>query len=298
MDGPLVVAVSNMKGGVGKTSTCHHATEPLVAMGNRVLLVDMDPQANLTKGLGLMDEAGGALELPHHKTSLALFDERLMPDPAELIWDTPIAGLKIVPACWSLRKFDLPEPTSQGDLQVALRMFLQEVADDFDVVLIDCRPTLELLTWNAYLAAEFVVVPFQPEDYGAQGIIHVQQAIDEAIEGYNPRIRLLGYLLTKVQRRAIHQAYATTLSLQFPGDVFKTQIPDAKDFPEAVSARVPVGHYKKRSKAARVMRTWVGEMLERVPVIRKATPRYLYPGNHMRTDMNVTLPEQELGKAG
>lgn len=288
---PLIIAVLNMKGGVGKTSICHHLTAPLLEMGNRVLLVDLDPQANLTAGLF---GAETVERFPIQRTVAALFDDRLDPLPEEVITETKIEGVSIVPGAWSLSDYDYPKPAEHGDRQYAVQSFLDEVRGEFDVVLLDCRPSLQLLSWNALLAAEFVLVPFQPEDYGAQGIVHIQRIIDQALAGYNQRLRLLGYLLNKVARRSVHKTFETILRTYYGEDVFQVTVPDSTHFPEAVSHHQPVGHYKKRSKASQSVRDLAAEVFERVGRIRQAPPRYLYPGNRMGTDANVGVSQQEL----
>jgi len=292
---PIIISVINQKGGVGKTSTCQHLSAPLVDRDLRVLLVDMDPQANLTQGFFGSQQTAN---LAWQQTVASLFVDDLDPEPDDLIVSTPVAGVSIVPGSWELNKFDFPQPTLQGDYQLSLRFFVEEVKDAFDVILIDCRPTLNLLSWNALLASEFVLVPFQPEDYGVQGVVHIQQIIDEAIAGPNPKLRLLGYLLNKVTRRSLHKTFESVLRNYYCDDVFTVTIPDATHYPEAVSHRLPVGRYKKRGKAVESMNMLCEELLTRVKRIREQPPTYLYPGNKNGTDTTVDTPQHELGKAG
>lgn len=273
---PITIAMINQKGGVGKTSTCFHLTTSLVERGQRVLLVDFDPQANLTRGIiGAQD----AEAIPVERTAAALFSDTLDPDPDDLLLETPYPGIHLLPGSWEINNYDYPNPTDHGNYQYCLREFLGEVQDRFDVILIDCRPSLNLLSWNALLASEFVVVPFQPEDYGAQGIVFIQQVIDQAIAGPNPRLRLLGYLLNKVTRRSLHKTFESVLRNYYGDDVFEVTIPDAAQFPEAVSHRLPIGLYKKRGKPVDAMRAVTTEIFERVDRVRKAQPRFLYMGN-------------------
>ena len=100
-------------------------------------------------------------------------------------------------------------PRRRAPLQRALSEFLREVEDRFDVIIIDCPPNLQLWSWNALVAADFVMVPVQAEDFGAQGITHIQRAIDSALMTMNPRLRMLGYLITLRQRLVLQDAYET-----------------------------------------------------------------------------------------
>ena len=281
---PIVISVINQKGGVGKTSTCQHLTSPFVDRGWKVLLCDMDPQANLTQGFFGAKQTHA---VDPNETVAALFQDALDPEPEDLIISTPVKGVSLVRGCFDLNHFDYPKPEDQGEYQFSLREFVEEVRDDFDVILIDCRPTLNLLSWNALLASEFVLVPFQPEDYGVQGVVHIQQIIDQAIAGANPKLRLLGYLLNKVTRRSIHKTFEAILRNMYNEDVFSVTIPDNTHFPEAVSHQLPVGRYKKRGKAVEAMNTLAEEILDRVARVRNAPVTFLYPGNVNGTDTTV-----------
>jgi chromosome partitioning protein len=150
-------------------------------------------------------------------------------------------------------------------LQAALRCFVDEVRTDFDVILIDCPPNLYLCSWNALIAADFVVVPFQPEDYGSQGIAAMRAAVAKVRSRQNPGLRLLGYLLTMVQRRlGLHAAYERQLRQLYGSDVFEASVPRAKDFAEAVSARMPITRWRPRSVGARAIADLASEMERRV----------------------------------
>lgn len=135
---------------------------------------------------------------------------------------------------------NIPNPSHAGNLQFTLRAFLKEARGEFDIALIDCPPNLHLCSWNAPLAADFVIVPVQAEDYGAQGITHVQKAIDLALERHNPRLRLLGYLVSMVTKRlGIHFVYERQLRRLYGSQVFAATVPMMKDFKEAIAARKP-----------------------------------------------------------
>src|SRR4051812_34784171 len=136
---PYVAAFLNRKGGVGKTSCCHHLAGSFASAGRRVLLIDADPQASLTKGLIGPERTEW---LPKEETIACLYDDAYEPDPARLIRQTEYGGVSLVPSSAHLDTYNRPDPERCGSLQVALRSFIDEVRDGFDTVLIDCPPTL------------------------------------------------------------------------------------------------------------------------------------------------------------
>jgi chromosome partitioning protein len=275
---PFSIAMVNRKGGCAKTGSCHQLSGCFAKMGLRVLLVDMDPQASLTQGFF----GPAATEaLPRGKTVLALFDDAFDPHPDRILLPTPCDGITILPGANALDDFNIPRPTEAGGLQTALRGFVGEVHGRFDVILMDCPPNLHLCSWNALLAADFVMVPLQAEDFGAQGITHIQRAIDLALEKYNPRLRMLGYLVTLRQRLAIHDAYEKQLRSLYGDLVFDAAFPLKKDFKEAIAERTPIHFLRPRSGAAKDIRKIADEILRRVPVARMRPPEFLHFENRV-----------------
>src|SRR5262249_53689370 len=148
------------------------------------------------------------------------------------------------------RPFDAP-PESQG----CLRSFLAEVRRSYDLVLIDCPPNLHLCSWAALVASDHLIVPLQPEDYGAQGLGPVQESADLVAGGPNPGLNLLGFLLTMHNPRlAIHKLYETLLREQYGPAVFETRIPYAADFKEAIARRQTITRYKPRGASAKAVK--------------------------------------------
>jgi chromosome partitioning protein len=245
--------------------------------GKRVLLIDMDPQASLTQGF-FGPQATEALD--HRDTVVALFDDRCDPDPARIIRPTAFDRLSIAAGSNDLERHNVPEPEAAGEYQRVLRTFVREVAPAFDVILIDCPPNLHLCSWNALLAADWVMVPLQAEDYGAQGITHVQRAIDAALAKYNPTLRLLGYLVSMFQKRlGVHAAYDHQLRQLYASDVFTEFVPNAKDFKEAVAARKPLAAYKPRCAATKAIDAVAVEMVARAAYLSTEVPRFLHLDN-------------------
>jgi chromosome partitioning protein len=254
------IALLNQKGGVGKTSTCHHLAGTFSKGGRQVLLIDADPQASLTQGFWGPDAMRA---LPRQATIAALFDDGIPPRPDEVIRSTDFPGIDLLPGSEYLNSHNLPNP-EDDPRQVILRDLVEEVRDRYDIVLIDCPPNLCLCSWSALVAGDGVVVPLQAEDYGAQGISAVQRAVARAHREANPRLALLGYLITMYnQSLAIHRAYADQLRSLYGDGVFATMVPLAKDYKEAVSSRLPISHYKPKGAPAKAMIALAEELLAR-----------------------------------
>lgn len=270
---PFTIAMVNRKGGCAKTGTTHQLSGAFAKKGLRVLLVDMDPQASLTQGFF----GPAATEaVPRDKSVVALFDDACDPDPDKLLLPTPCEGITILPGANALDDFNLPKPTQTGSLQTSLKSFLREVRGRFDAVLVDCPPNLHLCSWNALLAADFVMVPVQAEDFGAQGITYIQRAIDDALAKYNPNLRMLGYLVTLRQRLAIHEAYEMELRRLYGEHVFEASFSQNKDVKEAIAHRLPIHFHKPRSKAAKEVDVIADEILRRIPAARATPPEFLH----------------------
>ncbi len=256
------ISALNQKGGVAKTSTCHHLAGTLAKAGGRVLLVDNDPQASLTQGFFGPEVTR---QIGRAQSVAALYDPDLMPIPGALIRPTGIEGVSIVPGSKALTAFNMLPPSAWPGSERGMREFLDEAGGEFDLILIDNPPNLHLCSWSSLVASDFIIVPLQCEDYGAQGLEPVQESIAAVQAGPNPSLRLLGYLPTMFDKRlGIHAAYEGLLREIYGDDVFATAMPLAKDFKEAVAARLPISHYKPRSAAAKATRAIADELVGRV----------------------------------
>ncbi len=254
------VAMLNLKGGVGKTSSCYHVGSMVARSGRRTLIVDADPQASLTQGFW---GPQATRDLPAGESVAAVFDPLHLPVPEALVRPTGVPNLDLIPGSRHLARANMLPPEDWGDLEAGLRDALAELPG-YDLVLIDCPPNLHLLSWSAMVAASGVCVPLQPEDFGSQGLAPVQEAIAAVQAGPNPSLTLAGYLLTMVDRRlTVHQTYEAMLRELYGAAVFAAAIPRAKDFVEAVASRKPIGLYKPKSAAARAAAAVGEELLER-----------------------------------
>jgi chromosome partitioning protein len=256
-----VVTMLNQKGGVGKTSTCYHLAGTLAQLGRRVLLVDNDPQASLTQGfLGPQTTR----QLGPAETIAAVYAQDAI--AAQVVRDVGVPGVALLAGSRLATDYNVPNPhEAEWPTQMALRDFLADVADGYDLVLIDCPPNLHLCSWAALVASDHLVVPLQPEDFGAQGIADVQESVDRVIDGPNPALSLLGYLITMHNARAaVHQVFEQRLRTLYGMSVFETMIPASLDFKEALIQRKPVAQYKPRGAAAKAVKALASEMAARL----------------------------------
>jgi chromosome partitioning protein len=271
--GMKVITLLNMKGGVGKTSCTHHLSGTLAQMGLKVLLVDNDPQSSLSQGFW---GSNAALGIDPSETVAAIHrGDRPFPD--QVIKPTGVPGVDIVPGSIEATRSNVPEPERlDEDLQLGLASFLGEVAG-YDLALIDCPPNLHLCSWAALAASHHLVVPTQPEDYGSQGLRFVRNSADMARAALNPGLGLLGYLLTRVGRKAVHQAYEATLRAQYGAAVFDAKVPDAVGYVEAIAARKPVAFHRPRGGPAKAIRAVADELLSRIEGAGSTAPQPAEP---------------------
>ena len=262
---PFSVTFLNRKGGVGKSSSVYHLAGTFAGpLNKRVLVCDLDPQGSLGQGYFGPEFVEA---LPKEKTAAALFDDAFDPSPEELIIPTGVENIWILPANNELTDHNTSKP-EKSPYQNALRDFLAEVENDFDVILIDCPPNLQLCSWASLLASSLVVVPVVPEDFSSQGLVYVQQAIDKAMTTRNPKLRLLGYLLTLYDTRIsdsqklTRSCFASSIRILFSTKSCTAGHPSRRPCRPAL----PVVAYKPKSDAAPITQKLCEEMLRRVPV--------------------------------
>jgi chromosome partitioning protein len=260
--GAVSIVLLNQKGGVGKTSTCHHLAGTLAGMGRRVLLLDNDPQASLTQGLLGPD---AARDLDPFETIYALYHSGA--DPCEVTQPTGFDRIELIAGSEMVTEYNTPRPhlTAHHDHQFALREAVGIVQDRYDLILIDCPPNLHLCSWAALTAADRLIIPLQPEDYGAQGIRDVHESIRLVREHTNPGLSVLGYLVTMWNaRRAIHKMYDEDLRALYGSEVFESRVPHAAEYPEAIAYRKPIAMYKPKGAPAKAIQALAEEMLARL----------------------------------
>ena len=268
-----VIACANQKGGVGKTTSVVSLASYLALDGHRVLLVDLDPQGNATSGLGI-DRA--ALED-------SVYDV-LLSDVAvhDAVQPTSIDGLSVLPSDRSLAGAEVELVPSSGR-ERRLRHVLDGADERYDFILLDCPPSLGLLTVNGLTAADSVLIPLQCEYYALEGLGQLMATIDLIREHLNPRLTVKGVILTMHDGRTSLSADVTNEVRQHLGDqVFATVVPRSVRLAEAPSYGQPIANHSPNSMGALAYQAATSELLERSgmrpgPVLQAARDRYKAP---------------------
>ncbi|HEU0103928.1 MAG TPA: AAA family ATPase [Mycobacteriales bacterium] len=252
-----VLALCNQKGGVGKTTTTINLGAALAECGRRVLLVDLDPQGALSVGLGV-----NPLQLD--KTVFNLMMEGAPVD--EVLLRTDVENLDLMPSNIDLSAAEV-QLVNEVAREQTLRRVLRPVLADYDVVLIDCQPSLGLLTVNALTAAHGVVVPLECEYFALRGTALLLQTIEKVQERLNPELELEGILATMYDARTLHgREVLGTVAQAFGDKLFHTVINRTVRFPETTVAGEPITTYASSSAGAAAYRDLARELLARSTV--------------------------------
>ena len=249
-----IIAIVNQKGGVGKTTTCVNLTAALQESGKRVLLCDFDPQANSTSGIGV-----------DKTVSPGVYDALLGSVPSQAaVARTPYGD--VLPSNPSLAGAGI-ELIGMEHREYLLRNALEQLRDAYDYILIDCPPSLELLTLNALCAADSLLVPVQGEYYALEGLSDLMSTVRIVRRSLNPRLELEGVLLTMFDGRTnLAMQVADEVKRYFPGKVYATVIPRNVRLSEAPSHGKPIFAYDRTSRGAEAYRAFAAEFIKKTAV--------------------------------
>jgi chromosome partitioning protein len=249
------IAILNQKGGVGKTTTAVNVSSYLAKAGKRVLLADLDPQGNATSGLGLNKDSLNETMYD------ALFNHQA---GASIIQETEFKNLQVLPANANLAGAEV-QLVSMLQREQQLQQLLSQF--DHDYIIIDCPPSLGLLTINALSAADYVLIPVQTEYYALEGLSQLINVVERVQAALNPELTILGVVLTMYDsRNSLSEHVKAELAKHFGVKLFTTIIPRNVRLAEAPSFGKPIGEHDKWSKGARAYKSLAKEVMQRVEV--------------------------------
>ena len=251
----MIIAVLNQKGGVGKTTTVINLASYLAQAGKRVVIVDADPQGNATSGIGI----------DKNTIPLTLYDGLLRKkNSSDILTMTTHKNITVMPSNANLAGAEVELTTVHGR-EFALKELLNGILADY--IIIDCPPSLGLLTINALCSADKVLIPVQTEYYALEGITQLLQIVQKVQKSANPKLSILGVLLTMYdQRTTLSKQVQDELSNHFGDLLFKTVIPRNIRLAEAPSHGIPISEYDKWSKGARSYKALSKEVMNRTGV--------------------------------
>jgi chromosome partitioning protein len=249
-----IIAMCNQKGGVGKTTTAINLASALAGYGRKVLVVDFDPQGALSAGLGVV-----AHDI---KTIYDLLVEKDL-KAQDVILPTGVKNLDVIPANIDLSAAEVQLVNEVAREQILARV-LRPITDNYDVVIIDCQPSLGLLTVNALTAAHGVLIPLNCEFFALRGVALLIETIEKVRDRLNPAIKLDGILATMYDPRTLHAREVVERLYEAFGDqVFDTIVHRTVKFPDATIAAVPITEFAPTSDAAEYYRTVARELVSR-----------------------------------
>ncbi len=250
----MIISMANQKGGVGKTTSAVNIAASVASLGKKVLLIDIDPQGNASTGVGFMDRAS-------LKTSYDIITGNL--SISEAIYKTEFKNLDVIPSKIDLAGAEL-EISDLDSRERILKRALASTKDKYDYIIIDCPPTLGLLTINALVASDGIIIPVQCEFYALEGLVQLTSTIENVKKYHNESLDVIGILITMYNSRLnISQAIMSDLRNHYGKLIFKTPIVRNVRLAEAPSYGTPILYLDKFSKGAQNYMAVAKELIER-----------------------------------
>lgn len=249
-----IIAIANQKGGVGKTTTSINLAASIAEMGKRVLAIDLDPQGNMTSGLGVdkNDVENTVYELMLDECSIN-----------ESIQDTVVKGLRLIPSNVNLAGAEI-ELLGVNDKEYILKTAVDYIRDDYDFIVIDCPPSLNMLTVNAMTTADTVLVPIQCEYYALEGLSQLMHTIDLVQDRLNASLEIEGVVFTMYDaRRNLSLQVVENVKNSLNQNIYKTIIPRNVRLAEAPSYGLPINYYDSKSTGAESYRLLAEEVIHK-----------------------------------
>ena len=251
----LIISIVNQKGGVAKTTTAINLAAAVGQKGKKVLLVDLDPQGNATSGIGINKKG-----LESTTYDVIMGEVR----PAEAVVETDYKNVSVIPATQALAEAEL-QLAAFDSKTLQLRKALLQIKDDYDIIIVDCLPSLGVLALNGLSACDRIIIPMQCEPYSLEGVAELLATVKRVKSSTNKGLQIMGIVFTMLDKRlTVNRDVMEAIKSNFPAEtIFKTEIPRNVKISEAPSHGEPITYYDPSSKGAEAYKKLAAEVIKR-----------------------------------